>query len=110
MPDITVAKAIVDILSIISSGPLSMIVLLLLLIPPMALSWALYKLATALVDLRDEVRKDSRDANNRYENNVELVRNYEQRAGELMTMVRINVGTMEQLANLIKHDLQRGQR
>lgn len=108
MPDVTMAKAIVDILSVISTGPLSVIVMIVIILPPLALSLALYKLAKALVDLRDEVRKDNREANTRYDNNVELVRNYEQMAGELMTMVRVNVGTMEQLAGLIRHDLQRG--
>jgi hypothetical protein len=108
MPDVAIAKAIVEILSVLSSGPLALIVLVLILLPPTALSWALYKLSTALVALRDEVRKDNREANGRYDNNVVLVHNYEKMAGELMTMVRVNVGTMEQLASLIKHDLQRG--
>lgn len=108
MQEAAVAKTILDILSLLSTGPLSLLLLVLFIVPPLAISWSLYKLATALVDLRDEVRKDNTEANGRYDNNVELVKNYELMARELVTMIRLNTGAMEQLSSLIKHKLTKG--
>jgi hypothetical protein len=60
-----------------------------------------------MVALRDEVRQQNRDSQSRYDDNVELVEDYESLAKELTTMVRLNTAASTRLSDLIEHLLGR---
>jgi hypothetical protein len=65
-------------------------------------------LVQSFVSLRDEVRGAMTEQRTFYNNNVELVNDYNELSRDLAMMVRINTEASTRLAELIRTFLQRG--
>ena len=107
MGDMTLLSALATLLSEISGWPLVTLLIFFIAAPPLLLIYVLRNLIVAVISLRDEVRSGLSTQKNHYDNNVELVKNYESLAGELVSIVRVNTSTSTQLADLIRHFLGR---
>ncbi len=114
MQELGTISALVAILNTISGWNIWAFVLLVLVLPPLALAVALWKLAKAITIMRDEVRKEGRDSQTRYDNNVELVVKYEKMSADqarlsdrLIDTIRLNTASNQRLADLIDHLLRK---
>lgn len=114
MQEIGVVSAVVAILNTISGWNLWAFVLSVLVLPPLCLAAALWRLARAITVLRDEVLQEGRESQDRYDNNVELVVQYEKMSKDqarlsdrLIDTIRLNTASNQRLADLIEHLLRK---
>lgn len=105
-PEMSVLAASVALLSEIGGWPLVTILLFFAVAPVILLIYVIRNLVVAVVSLRDEVRIEITASQQHYDNNVELVKNYDSLASELTTMVRVSTAASTQLAELISHFLK----
>ncbi|BDD88882.1 hypothetical protein [Desulfofustis limnaeus] len=107
MQELNVVSAVVALVNAMSGWNVVAVLLAMFVLPPLFLSLSLFRLARAMIDLRDEVRTQNRDSQSRYDDNVYLVKEYETMSKELTTMVRLNTAANTRLADLIEHLLGR---
>ncbi len=79
----------------------------MLLFPLLLGIYALQGLVKATFLLRDEVRRYNADAEQRYQNNIILVEQYEKMSRELMAVVRSNIEANARMTTLLEQQLKR---
>ncbi len=114
MEQASLVASILTIIQAINGWDKTLILFILFVVPPALVSYAMVKVAKALISLRDEVKEEGKKANDRYENNVLLVESYKKLAGSLETLagslvktVQDNTEAMTGLKDLIKYKLSR---
>lgn len=103
MESASYVAALVTIIQAVTGWDLIGLVVFLFIIPPALVAYALIKVAKAVVSLREEVKRDAKDAELRYLNNVELVKQYEAMAKELIPVIQVNTEAMTRLVEYIKN-------
>lgn len=106
MQEISLVAAIMTVLNEISSWPVVLILVVFFVVPPLILAHALKSIALAMVELREDVRQSEERQKQRYENNVLLVKNYEQISRDLLGVIQLNSDTAARLGELIKQALR----
>lgn len=104
--DATTGKIVLQFVALLCSSPVSIAVLVVVMVAVVLPAWLVSK---AMVNLREEVKKENADAALRYENNVilvedykKLVLNYERLTGELLTQIRLSTQVSTELKTIIK--------
>ena len=108
MAEMKLITALASLLSQVGGWHMVTALLFCFVAPTAVLIYTLRALVGAMVALREEVRDGLAQHSTDYDNNVELVKNYEKLAGELTTMVRVNTSTNTRLSDLIEYFLKGG--
>lgn len=108
MPDPQTITAIAGLLSVMNGWTLGTVLIFLFLVFGILPILLMRNLVQSFVSLRDEVRGAMTEQRAFYNNNVELVNDYNELSRDLAMMVRINTEASTRLAELIRTFLQRG--
>lgn len=104
--DATTGKLVLQFLTLLCSSPISIAFLLVILAAAVVPAWLV---SMAMTNLRDEVKQQNAEANQRYENNVilvedykKLVKNYERLTDELLIQIRLSTEVSTELKTIIR--------